>query len=561
MNFSKYSYLTIEHLRLLLGYDDIRSVKLWCEKNGVFILKQGKARLVNGAEFMLTFYKPFIEHLKAKHGNWKERFHDYIEGNFQQFIGSGAAESEKAVKAPIEVETGYPDKRESKALPLLYPKKDRIAGIYAYCQKCKTTVGAGKCQLTKKKIQSCDYPQFHTFRASIVIPGTGGIKRRKKILNTTDLTEALRRKKIFEQQVNENKVPSRITVLAEKAKRQDPSGRKIGFPKKLLNPSIELFMDYMEDKGVPEHKKKNLSEKHIGDFRRYFKYFKLCLQKHDIDPESFKLEELSDTIVGYLHSYLLNDLNYQNKTYNKVMGQMNQFISWLNDELAFGLKNAFEGVKRRKTGKDNTIISKKELDILLSVITPENSIGVSPTGYRRNFYRDWIATGIRIVLETGLRREEFMNLKFSDIQYDENGQPFCIRVEDFKVNRMKNQKDEEGKDIKTIPVTRNLRMILDQLGHDYLKETDTYLIAPNETATRAALGELLSKAFTHFWKLTGIKREVRLKHLRKTYLTALVNYFGDKATIISDHADIDTIKEYYTNNEAIMRANQGFEVF
>jgi hypothetical protein len=71
----------------------------------------------------------------------------------------------------------------------------------------------------------------------------------------------------------------------------------------------------------------------------------------------------------------------------------------------------------------------------------------------------------------------------------------------------------------------------------------------------------ISKTFTYFWKCTGIEKEANLKHLRKTYLTALVNYFGDKVTIISDHADIEVLEKHYTNNEVILKANQGFHVF
>lgn len=69
------------------------------------------------------------------------------------------------------------------------------------------------------------------------------------------------------------------------------------------------------------------------------------------------------------------------------------------------------------------------------------------------------------------------------------------------------------------------------------------------------------EANQHFWKYTKIERNVNLKHLRKTYLTALVNYFRDEATIISAHADIEILKKHYTNNEVIMKANQGFRVF
>ncbi len=64
----------------------MRSVILWCKSNSVFILHQGNAQLVNSSEFILSFYKPFINHLKVKHKDWESRFIDYLEGNIQQLI-------------------------------------------------------------------------------------------------------------------------------------------------------------------------------------------------------------------------------------------------------------------------------------------------------------------------------------------------------------------------------------------------------------------------------------------------------------------------------------------
>ncbi len=432
---------------------------------------------------------------------------------------------------------------------IIYSKKDRVKGIYAYCQKCKTTVGAGKCQLTKKRLSSCEYPEFHTFRASVVVPHTEGRKRKKRILNTTDLQEAITLKFEFEQELES----SFYQLIPETHTKET----KLIY----LIECMDSFIRYLNNEGVEEHKKKERSDKHIDDVKRYFKYFCLCLKSHEIDHTIFHIDKVDDKIVGLLHDYLLNDLNYQNKTYNKVMAQYRQFFAWLMEEKGYEIKNPFVGVVRRKERKDNLVISKKELESLLNVITKENSVGVSPSGYRRNFYRDWISTAMLIALETGLRREEFMTLKFSDIEFDDKGNPFCMRIDNYKVNRAKGITKEEDMYEKTIPVTKGLRKILNELGIKEYQGTDRYLIAPDEKAKRDSLGELLSKAFTHFWKLTGSKRDIRLKHLRKTYLTALVNYFGDKATIISDHSDIDVLKKHYTNTEVIMKANQGFRVF
>ena len=432
-----------------------------------------------------------------------------------------------------------------------YPKKDRVKGIYAYCQKCKTTIGAGKCQLSKKRLSSCQYPNFHTFRAAVVVPHTQGMKRKKRILNTTDLQEAIRRKFSFEQELTSYNFQS---VLVK-------SPAVEAAPPLYLIECMDEFVRHLNNDGVEEHKKKLRSQKHIDDVKRYFKFLCLCLKAHKVDHTIFRVEDVSDKTVGWLHDYLLGELKYQNKTYNKVMSQYRQFFAWLIDKRGYQIKNPFVGVVRRKERRDNLVITKKELDQLLGLICEEKGIGISPSGIRRNYFRDWIQTAIVIALETGLRREEFMTLKFSDIQHDEKGHPFCIHVENYKVNRAKGISEEEDMDQKTIPVTTGLLNILDTLDVKQHRGSDRYLIAPNEKARRDTLGELLSKAFTHFWTLTGSTRPIRLKHLRKTYLTALVNYFGDKATIISDHADIDILKKHYTNNEVILKANQGFSVF
>ena len=435
--------------------------------------------------------------------------------------------------------------------PLIYPKKERTTGIYAYCQKCKTCIGSGKCQRTKKRIQSCEFPDFHTYRASLVVPNTGGTKRKNKILNTTDLQEAIRLKFTFEQEIKGLTYQSPTMVQNISQVEHSP----------YLIECMDMFIRYLNNEGVEIHKQKMRSVKHINDVKRYFQFFCMCLKSQNIDHTIFRIEQVNDNIVGLLHSYFLQDLGYQNKTYNKVMSQYRQFITWLITEKGYSLKNPFVGIIRRKEAEDNTVITQSEMKALLGAIQPDNGTHVSRSGSKRNFYRDWLKTAIILALETGLRREEFMTLKFSDIQIDEKGNPFCIRVENFKVNRIKGLHEDRDKDIKTIPITEGLRTILHDLDFKGQQGSERYLIAPNEKATRAALGELVSKAFTHFWKCTKIERNVNLKHLRKTYLTALVNYFGDKATIISDHADIEILKKHYTNNEVIMKANQGFRVF
>lgn len=80
------SYMDIEKAMETLNYRDFRSVARWCKKNGVFIIEQGKRHLISKAEFLSSFHKPFMEHLRRTHKNWKEIFDGFIRGQISHLL-------------------------------------------------------------------------------------------------------------------------------------------------------------------------------------------------------------------------------------------------------------------------------------------------------------------------------------------------------------------------------------------------------------------------------------------------------------------------------------------
>lgn len=91
LNFHTEPHLLLSTIKDVLGYKDMRSAVDWCHKNGVYIIQQGNRQCVNTSEFILSFYKPFINHLKAKHKNWKELFLHYLQGNISQLLPDSPA--------------------------------------------------------------------------------------------------------------------------------------------------------------------------------------------------------------------------------------------------------------------------------------------------------------------------------------------------------------------------------------------------------------------------------------------------------------------------------------
>ncbi len=197
---------------------------------------------------------------------------------------------------------------------------------------------------------------------------------------------------------------------------------------------------------------------------------------------------------------------------------------------------------------------------MLDAITPENSYHVLPSGEKKIRYKPWLKQCYQLALETGLRREEFMCLQFSDIVLGDHGEPLFVKVENYKVNRIRGGNDI-SKDVKSIPITIGLMELLKELGLEQHRGTDRFLIGHQETASRNTLIELVSRSFTFYWKRTGIKKDVQLKHLRKTYLTALVEHFGDKAPAISDHSGIQVLMDHYVNDQRLVSASKDFSVF
>src|ERR1041385_1297734 len=88
-----------------------------------------------------------------------------------------------------------------------------------------------------------------------------------------------------------------------------------------------------------------------------------------------------------------------------------------------------------------------------------------------------------------------------------------FKIPNFKVNRIQ----KVDKNYSYTPITADLAELLFQF--EMTGEND-YIVVP-EHESRYSLKKFVSKAFTHYWRVTGLKRDVSFKTLRKTYETRL----------------------------------------
>jgi len=429
--------------------------------------------------------------------------------------------------------------------PLKILKNKSIKGLFVYCNYCKSVV-SNKCKQTNGSIDFCPHPEKHVFKAIFSIPGTKRTKTR--ILDTRDINEAIVQTVEYEGYLKENYFELQY------------SGEKIKKPQLLVD-CMGMYLDYLNNVNIPPHRQKVRSKNHLKDVERYFRYFIECLKKNKIDFNSLFIHEIDDNILGLFHTYLIEDKNYNNVSYNKVITILRSFYNFLIEEENYRLRNPFIRIKRRPVRPVVETITKQEYEDLLNIISEENSLEVLSTGEKKYHYYPWLKFAIQLGLLTGRRRDEIINIKFSDIKTDEKGNLVYIESEDYKVNRAKANLDGSSKKLIYIPITKSLKELIIENGYEIFKDTDTYLLAPEKTNNRETLKNQMSKGFSHYYNQLNTGRKLTFKCLRKTYITRLALSLGLNARVITRHSGEDVIIKHYLDEKVIAKVAEGFEVF
>lgn len=288
-----------------------------------------------------------------------------------------------------------------------------------------------------------------------------------------------------------------------------------------------------------------------------------AINKAGYDLDSLTTSDINDSIVGSVYDFLLDTKGFAPRTFNKYFSHYTSFISWYSEEFDIPLKNLFEKVPRKRTNPNPEIITQEEYEKLLEVINHQNGVHhyTGKIKSKTNLYKPWLKDAIKLGLMTGRRREELINLKFKNILEDKEGNSF-IKIEDYKVNRIQKRKEESNKKFIYIPLTVELKSLLEDLNYEKHKESDTFIIAPDFVLKRnKVMSDTLSRGFSHFYDLLETGRKLTFRSLRKTYITNLSVYMGGNAKSITGHSGDNVLETYYLNKETIAKAANGFQVF
>jgi site-specific recombinase XerD len=401
---------------------------------------------------------------------------------------------------------------------LYLPVKYHNNGLHIWCNTCNKLVTA----------KPCKHAERQRFQSRVCNPLT---KKQDCIRSyeTRDVEEAFTKHRDYIASLKQNNYN-----VALKPDRAVASSVQIVF----LKEAAQKYLDYLQDIDVPEQEKRNLSRDYVRDCTRYVMRFLEVVRKKENKTSNFPVTSIGTEHVSDFHQ-LLKDEDYSQASYNAHMKQVKYFFDYIIGELDVDMKNPIEKVKLPEIHYDPQIIPVEEFEKLLSVITKENGIGTKGDKWKENVnhYRPWLKKVLVLGLLTGERLEGLVMLRWEHIEGN------FFKIPNFKVNRI--QKVDSY--FSYTPITADLAELL--LQFDVTKQ-EGYIVVP-EMENRTTLKQFISKAFSHFWKVTGLKRDASFKTLRKTYLTRLTDAIGSKAMFVKHNNDQTAVKHYLNKKELL----------
>jgi integrase len=310
--------------------------------------------------------------------------------------------------------------------------------------------------------------------------------------------------------------------------------------------AVVKYRDYMSGESRYAHLKKNLTQGHIDECVRFCWRFieNLALTKNVklIRPKDIKPVDVSNF-------YIWAEENYSSSTFNKCFIAVRAFFEFLIEIENIEMKNPFRKfVPKSVTPSSIDIITEDEFNQVLAAVDTFNPfITLGGKGEKKNLYKPYLRDGFKLFLLTGGRRQEVVDLKWSDIYSTPQGVKLFI-IDNLKVKRMK-KNNKECK--KYIGINVDLEDFLIELGMNEKIGTDEYILYPNRTSTTKTIMTDLSRGFSHYKEGAGIKKDISLSNLRKTYLTWHHQVLGDDTGLVSSHSTTQVLEKYYLDPKVL----------
>jgi site-specific recombinase XerD len=310
--------------------------------------------------------------------------------------------------------------------------------------------------------------------------------------------------------------------------------------------AVVKYREYMSGESKFAHLKKNVSQAHVDESVRFcWRLVENLAQRKNIK----RTRPTDIETIDVSNFYKWADEQYSEKTFNKCFIAIKAFFNFLIEIENIEMKNPFRTyVSKIVPHSIIETISEDEFNMILEAVDifePINVLGGK--GEKKNMYKPYLKNGFKLFLLTGGRREEVVDLKWSEIFSTPQGIKLFI-IDNDKANRIK----KDGKERKKyIGINADLEEFLIELGMNEKIGKDEYILFPERTVKSKTIMDDLSKGFTHFKKGACITKNISLNNLRKTYLTWHHQILGDDTGLVSSHSTTDVLERYYLDPKVL----------
>ena len=390
--------------------------------------------------------------------------------------------------------------------------KNHLKGLKIYCNKCK------------KYNPKCNHNDDLLYRVVVHIPGTKNSTKIKTLIS-----------KNYEDAVKES-----IDIIKE-LKSNDYRDLSIDIDSKeyTMIGAILKYNQYLSGEYELKHLIKKVSEGHRKESVKFIKLFCNVLKSHH-NFEIMRVRDVSDKDVSRFYESM--ERHYAPSTFNKCMISLKSFFNFLIEIEKVDMKNPFSVYNSKSVlSTINETITKDEFErILDSIDSSDSLLKLGGKGEVKNMYRDYLKLGFKLFLLTGGRREEVVDLRWSDIYY--SGDTYFFMIKNKKVERNQNI---DGDFNKYIPINSDLFDLLNEIGYEEKKTSKDFILCPDRNESVLTIMNTLSKSFTFYKNKSGVTKNISLKHLRKTYISWVNQVMGSDTRILTSHSTDGVLKEHY----------------
>ena len=413
-------------------------------------------------------------------------------------------------------------------------KYKKFAGLHIVCKKCNKLI-----EVTSAPYKGCNHP-FERQKYKAVININGGRKTRD--LKSFEYDDAVKELLEFKE------------VLANPIKLINLSAQpEIKF--ELFTDFMFMYGDWLENVDVPRHEQKVRSAKYIKETIGYINKFGVFLNSIGCNLDKLTIYQIDKYMLGKYYEYLEKTIK-SNATFNHNLRALKNFYNFLTVEKELNISNVPKKMKLKYENPNPTSISDQDFLKLLSVITETDSIEILKSGAKKNRFRPYTKNGIELCAYTGMRLEEVVSIKYSDIVVDSEGELECIIGTDLKFERAHNWDKTKATKSVYIPISNELKELLERLDYKSNLGVNKYLIADDMNIDRKTLAKQLSHSFTFYRRQAKLGDDFSIKHLRKTFLTKLHLQTGLTESMGYQKTSAVVLKNYIDKKAVVKEVNK-----